>query len=229
MRMIWHLIIMDICPMTSIRPMSGMSMVMIERIITIIRKSPMTMDTMMKMEMNLVDVEGKDEEVDLVDDEEIEEEVEGDAVDEVQEKGKRTMKRWRWRVRTESAEVVKAAKDGVDDALPGNTIRVEDWRARMVILLRMVMVVVDVIIDDQRPKTNQGNQKLFGPPKDQEKQRNPLRLTLVITNLKRKCLQKGDVAERQRRRVLNGYPKVPSNTRPIMAFIRQRALRHRSE
>merc|ERR1719334_1017377 len=112
---------------------------MIERIITIIRKSPMTMDTMMKMEMNLVDVEAKDEEVDLVDDEEIEEEVEGDAVDEVQEKGKRTMKRWRWRVKSESAEVVQTAKDGVDDAPPGNTIPVEDRRARMVILLRMLM------------------------------------------------------------------------------------------
>merc|ERR1712073_42343 len=102
-----------------------MSMVM--SIITIIRKSTMTMDTMMRMGMNLV-----------VDGEEIEEE-EGDAVDEVQEKGKRMMKRWRWKTRTEAAEVVK---DEVDDAPLGNTIREEDQRVRMAILLRMVEVVV---------------------------------------------------------------------------------------
>lgn len=217
MRMIWHRNRMDMRPMTSIHRMPGMSMVM--SIITIIRKSTMTMDTMMRMEMNLVvDVEGKDEEVDLVDGEEIEEEAEGDAVDEVQEKGKRMMKRWRWKTRTEAAAVVK---DEVDDAPPGNTIREEDQRVRMAILLRMVeVVVVDVItndhqsLDDRRPTTGQQ----FGLRRDHEVQINHLRLTLVITRLKVECPQKEDVVEIQR--VLSGSPKVPSNTLPIMAYFR---------
>lgn len=175
MRMIWRLNTTAMYRMMSILVIPGMSMVIMDRITTIIQRITMSMD--ITMVMNLVNDEDKEGE-DLVDDVEVVE----DAEVEEREKGKMMMRRWKKRVRTEDGEVVKAAKHRVDDALRDSIIRVEDRRARMVI--HPQTVVVDATIDG-RPR-NPSKKEQFGLLKDREIHRNR-RLNQLSMRVKTKC------------------------------------------